>query len=105
MGENGVVAEMATMGENGVVAGMATMGENGVVAEMATMSVPFFCRKREFVAANARGTSSSRCILAPRPVGQRDSFSRESDALRPFSLTLFQPSCFMFCLAQNLWLP
>ena len=43
-------------------------------------------------AANARVTSSSHCKLASRPVGQRDSFSHESDAPQPFSLTLIQPS-------------
>ena len=59
-------------------------------------AISFFCsvflpKNGNAHAANARGTSSSRCKLVPRPVGQRDSFSHESDAPQPFSLTLFHP--------------
>ena len=62
----------------------------------------FSTENRKFDATNARGTSSSHCKLSPRPVGQRASFSCESDAPRTFSLTLLQPSAFFqFMAAMN----
>ena len=55
----------------------------------------FAVAKRKLVATNVCGTSSSHCKLASRPVGQRASFSHESDAPQTFSLTLFQPLSFL----------